>query len=246
LQADKTRGMISNPSMKRRQRDGKGPKPAPAASSKVEPVPAAFKPGSQKNSIADKVKQEVSSTPSKETPPSTAGAKKATSTASLKRAGSGGIGQMFAKAAANPKLVRKDSATTSATGDKVDLKALSDDGEDDSEALPPPKAADEGESTRKSRKDREAELRRMMEESDEEDEEEDDEPAKADSPAKDEPMEDAPVEEEEPVKEEPAEVVSSAGDGRKRGKRRVTKKKQVMDDDGYLGMRVPSVVFAFR
>ena len=112
--------------------------------------------------------------------------------------------------------------------------ALSDDGEDDSELVPRPAAGAAG---RKSRKEREDELRRMMEE-DDDDDDVDEAEEKADTPMEDveEPPEEVPEREPEVVKEEPAEVVSaSSGDGRRRGKRRVMRKKQVMDEQGYLG-----------
>lgn len=107
---------------------------------------------------------------------------------------------------------------------------LSDDGEDDSAPVSEPK--NESEATGKSRKDRQAELRRMMEE----DSEDEVEPEKEDTPME-EPEEEAPLPEPEQKEEEPepAEVISSTGDGRRRGKRRVMKKKTVMDDQGYLG-----------
>ncbi|EOO03850.1 putative dna polymerase subunit cdc27 protein [Phaeoacremonium minimum UCRPA7] len=80
----------------------------------------------------------------------------------------------------------------------------------------------------KSRKEREEALRRMMDDEDEEEEPEE----KADSPME-EPVEEPPA--PEPEKEaEPTEVVSSTGDGRRRGKRRIMRKKQILDDQGYL------------
>jgi hypothetical protein len=61
----------------------------------------------------------------------------------------------------------------------------------------------------------------------------------------DEEMAETPEPEPEPgekleEKKPPAEVVSSIGDGRRRGKKRVMKKKRVLDDEGYMGQSEPS------
>lgn len=142
--------------------------------------------------------------------------------------------QSFAKAAANPKPAQNASKNVRAADeDEPIMQPLSDDGEDeDSEMVPPPsKPSADQELGRQSRKEREAALRRMMEEGDEE-------PDKEDTPV-DSPVEDAsepdPEPEPAPEEREPAEVVSSTGDGRRRGRRRVMKKKQITDENGYLG-----------
>jgi len=152
----------------------------------------------------------------------------------LSRGGSGGIMQAFAKGATKPKKKQESQPTTPTGADNGSNLALSDDGEDedDSELIPKPTAAAAG---RKSRKEREDELRRMME--DDEDDEEAEE--KADTPMEDvgESPEDVPEPQPDLEKQEPAEVVAtSSGDGRRRGKRRIMRKKQVMDEQGYLGM----------
>ena len=173
--------------------------------------------------------------PAKETPASSATGKKPTP--SLSRGGSGGIMQAFAKGAAKPKKQQgSQPATPSGAEDNSNL-ALSDDGEDDSELMPKPTS---GSARRKSRKEREEELRQMMEEDDDGDDDGEAED-KADTPMEDveEPPEDVPEPQPDPVKAEAAEVISaSSGDGRRRGKRRVMRKKQVMDEQGYLGMLV--------
>lgn len=137
--------------------------------------------------------------------------------------------QSFAKAAAKPKKAdTPQPAEPSAAEEDSSMPAMSDDGEDDSVAMPEPKG--ESEEARKSRKQRQDDLKRMMEESSE-----DEEPEKEDTPME-EPEEEAPA--PEPEKKEdagPAEVIASTGDGRRRGKRRVMTKKTVMDDQGYLG-----------
>ncbi len=77
----------------------------------------------------------------------------------------------------------------------------------------------------------------------EEDDDDEDEPEeRAESPVE-EPVEDEveEVQEAPPAKDEPKEIISASSDGRKRGKRRVMKKKQIMDDQGYLGKFISSV-----
>ncbi|KAI8956917.1 DNA polymerase subunit Cdc27 [Daldinia sp. FL1419] len=216
--SSKVFGSIANPNVRRRERRGPmskpatstpAPKPEPRFETREETKPAA-------------VKEEPKVTPQANVKGSTSATatKKPTSGASLKRQESSGIGQMFAKAAAKPK---KPAPKPAEEDQKMEL---SDDGEDDT--VPMPEVKQESESARQSRKNRQAELRRMMEESDE------DEDERAESLA-DEPMEEEePQPEPEPEPEEPAEVVSSTSEGRRRGRRRVTRKKQVMDDKGYL------------
>ncbi|KAI1740194.1 DNA polymerase subunit Cdc27 [Xylaria scruposa] len=222
----KVYGTIANPNVRRRERGrpipvahAPPPKPEPKVTVKQEAKPAA----------ASTVKEEPKR--SAKAVPASAPSKKPAPAASLKRQGSSGIGQMFAKAAAKPKkpaAKASDSATASGAEDNKATGALSDDGEDDAEPMADVKREDS--EARQARKDRQAELRRMMEESDEE------EPEKAESPEED-PMDEEPTppEPEPEVKaEEPAEVVSSASGGRRRGRRRVTRKKQIMDEKGYL------------
>ncbi|KAI1383681.1 DNA polymerase subunit Cdc27 [Hypoxylon trugodes] len=210
-------GSIANPHVRKRERRGPASRPvASAPAAKPAPQPQVIK-----EEKPTTVKEEPKLAPQAIAKgPAPAATKKSTAAAPMKRQGSSGIGQMFAKAAAKPK---KPAAKPAAEEDQK--MALSDDGEDDAEPMP---EAKESASARQSRKDRQAELRRMMEES------EDEEPEKEDSPAEEPEEEEPPPPEPEPKTEEPAEIVSSTGDGRKRGRRRVTRKKQVMDDKGYL------------
>lgn len=137
--------------------------------------------------------------------------------------------QSFAKAASMPKKTSQSKPVAAAAEADIQALALSDDGEDDSLAMPEPQQ--ETEAARKSRKDRQDALKRMMEESSD-----DEGPEKEDTPMED--AEEEPPAPEPEAKEDtaPAEVVSSTGDGRRRGKRQVMKKKTVMDEQGYLGM----------
>ncbi|KAF6829882.1 DNA polymerase subunit cdc27 [Colletotrichum musicola] len=229
-----TYGSIANPNVRKRDRKGRPPVAAPAAAVsaakpaakpavKKEPAPST-KPAAAEAKSTEKTTKESKPAPAKESPFSKAASNKATPP--LKKSGSSGIMSSFAKAAAKAASKPKEAPKKV---EAPEAPALSDDGEDDDENIPAAKqSADTG---RKSRKEREAELKRMMEESDEE---EDDEPEEKEEP-EDEPMEEAPEPEPETkAAPEPADVVASSGDGRKRGKRKVMKKKQVMDEDGYL------------
>ncbi|OHE94041.1 DNA polymerase subunit Cdc27 [Colletotrichum orchidophilum] len=222
-----TYGTITNPNVRKRTRQGRGPVPTPVAAAPVakpvkkEVAPSAAKPAVPEVKAEEPVKQE-SSGPTKDAPSSTATAKKGAAPPSLKKSGSSGISGMFAKAAAKAALKPKEAPKPT----PVEAPALSDDGEDDDDDIPAAKVP--ANSGRKSRRDREAELKMMMDESEEEEE-----PEENEEEPLDEPMDEA-LETEAKHEPEPAEVVSSAGDGRRRGKRRVMKKKQIMDDQGYL------------
>ncbi|KAI1352443.1 DNA polymerase subunit Cdc27 [Xylaria sp. FL0043] len=230
--SSKVYGTVANPNVRKRERRG-GPIPVTKASQpkteskppvKQEPKPAA--------AAVKEEPKDVAKPTSTSAPP-----KKSTPAASLKRQGSSGISQMFAKAAAKPKKPVTKAADSSATStanssaeDNQATRAMSDDGEDDADPMPGVKNEDSN--ARQARKDRQDELRRMMEESDEEEEAE-----KTTDNAEDDPMDEEPppLEPEPELKaEEPGEVVSSASGGRRRGRRRVTRKKQIMDEKGYL------------
>ncbi|OLN81288.1 DNA polymerase delta subunit 3 [Colletotrichum chlorophyti] len=233
-----TYGTITNPNVRKRDRRGKLPLSAPttAASAsrsiKTEHAESAATTAAPSPNSTEPAKQKPNASvlPAKSTPLSTATSKKGTAPPALKKSGSSGIMSSFAKAAAKASSKPKEVSSKPAAENPVnDSPALSDDGEDDDEDIPAAKPSNE--LGRKSRKDREAELKRMMEESDEEE----DEPEEKGQEPEDEPMEEAPelIVEAKP-EPEPAEIVSSTSDGRRRGKRRVMKKKQIMDDQGYL------------
>lgn len=239
-------GIIVNPQVRRRDRKGRAPAPTPAptvtkpvvkqesskpaAVTKAKPEPAA-----KPSFFAPKLKQETSDASSKDSTPASSAPAQKKSAPPLKRGGSGSIMQSFAKAKppkAKPEP-KKDEDTT---------MALSDDGEAGDDDMPvSKKSAVDAESIRKLKKEREEALRKMMEEDDDEEEE-------VPSEKDDEEMEEAPEPEPEPQpeekKEEPAEVVSSTGNGRRRGKRRVMQKKRILDDQGYMGV-LPSNVYYY-
>ncbi|KAK3318560.1 DNA polymerase subunit Cdc27 [Apodospora peruviana] len=239
---------IGNSRVRRRERPGAGAKnvavavtaargPAPATKVVQEEPKAAAAASLFKTTTTSKVKEEepaakpppgsskvASSAPEKKAPPA------------LKRGGSGssgGIMQAFSKAAATKAKKAEIWQPAIPSGDDSSIQPMSDDGEDDSEMIPQPKAAGPSSTTRKNREARAEELRRMMEEDDEEEDEEEKEESRPDSPVDEEPMEVEPAEEPAAVPEK-AEKVEVTGDGRRRGKRKVVRKKQIMDDQGYL------------
>lgn len=224
-------GVIHNPYVRRRERRGIAQQPVALSSEPSDAKPPAAKHISAMEAApAAKAKEQTKADQKpavKDSTPVSSGANKPAP--APKRGASGSIMQSFAKAASMPKKQKTTSQTAASSAvENPSTQTLSDDGEDD--AAPAPERKQESEATRKSRKDRQEELRRMMEE-----DSEDDEPEQEDTPME-EPEEEAPAPEPEMKEEpEPAEVISSTGDGRRRGKRRVMKKKTVMDDQGYLG-----------
>ncbi|KAJ6443127.1 DNA polymerase subunit Cdc27 [Purpureocillium lavendulum] len=211
----------------------------PAVQKPIKPEPEAkaapIKPSAPNSAPGppSKLKKESSDFASKNPPTSSSSGKNPPSTSS-KRGGPGGIMHSFAKAASKP----PSKATPPPKKEDDTSMALSDDGEADDADIPAAKGPSaEAGVARRTRKEREEELRRMMEEDDEDDKNEH-------SDKSDEEMEDvvepepemvpeAPAE-EKPEEKEPAEVVSSTGDGRRRGKRRIMKKKRILDDQGYM------------
>ncbi|KAK5657696.1 hypothetical protein OQA88_2768 [Cercophora sp. LCS_1] len=232
---------ISNPRVRRRERKGTGASlaagPAPVSKKEVptkvpvkkEAPKQEAKPSFFKTGAPAKAKEEAKTTaPAPQTEMASSSAPGKKPPAALKRAGSSnsGIMQAFSKAATKVKKEQTGSRPATPSGDDSSMHPMSDDGEDDDVPQPKPRATTTG---RKSRKEREEELRRMMEEDDEEEKEEEEERASS-------PEEEAPEEPPapEPEREEPTEVVTTSTGGRRRGKRKVMRKKQVMDEEGYL------------
>lgn len=222
VEARKVYGTITNSQTRRRERQGRGG---------VQVVPAAKEESTQAaKAVLDADKENAkpkSAVPAlaKDTKSSSAPSKKP---AALKRGGSGASSIMQAFSKAKPKKPVDKSLPATPSGDDASMHPMSDDGEDDVE-VPVPKS--QNGSARDSKKEREEALRRMMDADDDEEMEqaEDDEPESPMEEAEEEPVT------EKPAKEEPAEVMSASGQGRRRGKRKVMKKKQLTDENGYLG-----------
>ncbi|KAG7136333.1 DNA polymerase delta subunit 3 like protein [Verticillium longisporum] len=230
-----TYGSVTNPNMKRRERKSRPQaQPAPKPAEKKAPAAAAAP------SPAPEVKEETKPAAARDMFAKKAGAGAAApakAAPSLKRGGSSGIMSAFSKAAAKASKGGSKPSSNASTPKPVDSPALSDDGEDDEDPLPAPKRA-AAEGGRKSRQDREAALRQMMEESEDEPEDEEDKDEEEEEAAADEPMEDVHEPALDRKTDIPArqseEVVASTGDGRRRGKRRVMKKTQTVDKEGYF------------
>ncbi|TLD24169.1 hypothetical protein PspLS_06770 [Pyricularia sp. CBS 133598] len=238
LELNRKLGNISNSQVRRRDRKGLAVPPPVAVKSepktsqpvKTEPAKSQGPFGKSNVPAKDESKSQATSSAKSSQAASAASTQSDSKKppASMKRGGSGGLMQAFAKAKPKKKV---EVAAPSQTD-----TAMSDDGEDDSEAVPAPKNSEpaDGAAGRKTRKEREEELKRMMEEDDDDVEEEKE---REDTPMEEpeEEPEEAPAPEAPKEPEEPAEVVSaSTGDGRRRGRKRVMRKKQVMDDQGYL------------
>lgn len=222
---------ITNPWVRRRERQGAALRAAAAAAVVKPPTKPAF-PNVKEDSKPTQPIQEAAPKPS------TSGPTKKPAP-SLKRGGNSGIMQAFSKTATKPTKVKKEAEVATPSSEDSSMQPLSDDGEDDEELPQPKPRAGSG---FKTKRQREEDLRRMMEEDDEEEEVEE----KEETP-EEEPMEEEEPPAPEPVKEEEAEVVTASTDGRRRGKRRIMRKKQIMDDQGYLGtLPIQSIPPAFN
>lgn len=227
-------GVIFNPHLRLREQKGQT----------VSNAPATFKAPSKGMFQKDKMKAEAIETPFKG-PASTPTA----SGKNVKRDFAGAIHKSFAKSVMKPSVKKK-----AAIKEDEHETALSSDGEADDSDIMPSANAKQPDSRTKSRKEREDELRRMMEEDAKDNSGEDN---SSDSSEKDPALSDthkedqqAPAVSEQPeakmsAEAEVSEVVSSTGDGRRRGKRRVMKKKRILDDHGYMGTFPFSKIFVF-
>lgn len=240
LETTQAYGGILNSNAK--QKDRKGPKPV-STSNTTKPEPPAPKQMPVKSSVGSQFKNKASESPSSSQGQSTPSGEKLRSSGTKAR--SGGIMQSFAKAAASTPKPKQDGAPQPAGNLAAKTRPTAmvsdDDGEEDDHSgiLSLPKASGDSTATRKAREEREAELKRMMEEDDEGEEEE------APNSPDEELEEPSPGPEETETKDAEgkggqeqggaSELVSSSGDGRKRGKRKVIKKRQVQDDEGYFG-----------
>ncbi|KAF2129524.1 hypothetical protein P153DRAFT_366912 [Dothidotthia symphoricarpi CBS 119687] len=244
----KTYGTIHNPHVKRRTVKYAPPAAAPAP--KTAATPAA-KPLAKSIVVAQTKKKEPSapaskgsvsgdntsgrSTPQPAPGPSTlrrsdskSGAKKDTA--------AGDIFKSFAKAKAKPKEAAKSKESTPAPVEDEPMLGMSEDEGDDDE--PEVKVDEEkNEAARKAREERAAKLRKMMEDDDDE---------MLDAPAADEKDSQATMTDAADTPSQPeVEPAVTVEGGRRRGRRRVTKKKKVKDEDGYLVTKEETVWESF-
>lgn len=220
-------GTITNTNVRRRERKGPGLKAAAAATAATK---VGVKPAAKPATVPSMVKQESFDAKTPTPPPSastSSGAAKKPKPAP--KGGAFSIMQSFAKGAATAKTKKAEtSQPATPSGDDSSIHPMSEGEEDDSAFLPKPKAAVV--SGRKTKaQQREEQLKAMMEEEDEEEPEE-----REDTPME-EPVEEEPAPEPEKAEPEPAEVVSASGDGRRRGRRKIMKKRRFLDEEGQLG-----------
>ena len=228
-------GAITNPNVRRRERRGAGarlaaaPPAVPKAPAPKDAARPAAKPAAASAQVKEEVKEEKAPTPAPSASASSAASKK--SKPSLQRGGSSGLMAAFAKGAA-AKAKKAESQPATPSGDDSSVHPLSDDNdEDDTAVLPKPQPQDAAAAKSKAQQ-RKEELQRMMESDDEEEEVKE----KEDTPME-EPEEEKPA--AEPEQEEPAEIVSTSGDGRRRGKRKVMKARRFLDEEGNMGKLTP-------
>ncbi|ORY09654.1 DNA polymerase subunit Cdc27 [Clohesyomyces aquaticus] len=228
----KTYGSIHNPYIKRRTAKF-APAPAPGASKTAPkaaskpPVTAAAKeeqakPASRRGSMSE---DNSSRQPTPQPSSSSGTLKKSGSKPNLKRDTSD-IFKSFAKAKAKPKEAAKSKESTPAPIPDERMQGMSEDEGDDDEGPQIKFDAEKQAAARKLRAEKEEALRKMMEDDDDED------------------MPDAPPAEEKESQDSPIDEVPSAAPaetasvtvqgGRRRGRRQVTKKKTVKDEEGYL------------
>ncbi|KAF2164911.1 hypothetical protein M409DRAFT_67614 [Zasmidium cellare ATCC 36951] len=227
-------GTIQNPGVRRKTRKT-GPPPSAAPAAKPEPVKAKVTAAAAAKTSAAEIKEStkpVAKSFGAHAQP------EGTSKPPQSKKESSSIFKSFAKGAAKPKKTDSQSSAAAspapppaAEPEDVPMTGFSDDELDDDQTesgLPDEEAK---EPSGKSKKEREAELQAMMDQEDEPMED-------ADSPAADEEKHDegAIDNADSQPKEEPKETVT-VENGRRRGRRRVTKKKTVKDEDGYLVTR---------
>ena len=128
----------------------------------------------------------------------------------------------FAKG--KPKLKTEDTDLSTGAEDEVMKDTVNFD-DDEEETYVPPTPKEESAGDRKSRKEREAQLKAMMDVDDED---------VVPTPEPEPEPEEETILHAETAKEEPEPMTTVSG-GRRRGKRRVMRKKTVKDDKGYLG-----------
>jgi DNA polymerase delta subunit 3 len=128
----------------------------------------------------------------------------------------------FAKG--KPKLKTEGTDLSAGAEDEVMKDSVNFD-DDEEETYVPPTPKEESAGDRKSRKEREAQLKAMMDVDDDD---------VVPTPEPEPEPEEQTIVQAETVKEEPEPITTVSG-GRRRGKRRVMRKKTVKDGKGYLG-----------
>ncbi|KAI9848103.1 MAG: hypothetical protein M1837_001205 [Sclerophora amabilis] len=232
LAVGKGYGTIQNPNVKRRT--GRRPMPPSAPSKNAPERPVKDKESDKQDSSQPEKSTKLASNSSSQVSASknSAASGQSTKKGSLKR-DSSNIFQSFAKSKPKPKREDTDSSIAASgeasAAEDESMKDASEDEQEDDLALLNTKTNDETE--RKSKAEREEQLRNMMDVEDEPMEGQ--ESPTATSQEISNPI-DATSNPEAEV-EEPS-IVSRTG-GRRRGRRKVMKKKTVRDEEGYLVTR---------
>jgi len=209
IESYKKYGIPHNPNVKRRNKKGAPPPAAPAVAK------AAPKPATIKETVIPTTKSKQVSEQSKAQKPA---ADTNASTPALRR-GDSDLFKSFAKTKPPKAKPNGSGAATPMSEDEVDDEdvVMVEETEENKQ---------KAEAARKARIERELKLREMMED-------DDDEPM-ADAPTVDEAVEEGSPIDKKPKEPEKQEIVTVEG-GRRRGRRRVTKKRTMKDDEGYLG-----------
>ncbi|OCK83591.1 hypothetical protein K432DRAFT_379368 [Lepidopterella palustris CBS 459.81] len=237
----KAYGTIHNPHVKRRATR----RPPPIAS---EATTAPKSIAQTSSTVQPKEKDDVTAQTARGSQLAVA-AKKTDAKATFKREKSD-IFKSFAKANAKPKAKEAEKskeytpAIESAEQSAHEDEPMKDVSEDEYEEDYTPEveiSKEKNDAARKARAEREEKLRKMMDDDDDDDDDNDDVPMD-DAPIAEEPK-DAPIERQPQKAAESASVTVSGG--RRRGKRRVTKKKTVRDEEGYLVTKEEAVWESF-
>ncbi|KAI8942519.1 hypothetical protein NX059_000583 [Plenodomus lindquistii] len=154
----------------------------------------------------------------------------------------GDIFKSFAKAKAKPKEAAKSKETTPVPAEDDDMQGMSED-EGDVDDEPEVKVDEEkNEAARKAREERAERLRKMMED---DDEDMPDAPAATESQPEPEALLTDTADTPDASQSATAPPANTTENGRRRGRRRVTRQKKIKDEDGYLVTKEETVWESF-
>ncbi|KAF2855579.1 hypothetical protein T440DRAFT_158272 [Plenodomus tracheiphilus IPT5] len=246
MQRWRTYGSIHNPYIQRRTAKYAPPVPVVTAKSsakpaaKPAPVPSTKEKGTTalvQTGSASEDNNSGQSTPQPSTGSSTL--KRSDSKSGVKKDKTAGdIFKSFAKAKAKPKETAKSNESTPAPAEDDAMQGMSED-EGDADDEPEVKVDEEkNEAARKAREERAERLRKMMDDDD-----------MPDAPAAVESQPEATLTDTADTPDASQSVTapppSTSENGRRRGRRRVTKQKKVKDEDGYLVTKEETVWESF-
>ncbi|KAF2752990.1 hypothetical protein EJ05DRAFT_505409 [Pseudovirgaria hyperparasitica] len=243
LKAYEIYGTIHNPDARRRTMRRQPPAPTPAPSKNTVNTPAKstskHSPPAPSDSKATAAPERRGSTEDgsavvRPSPVSDVSLKKPENIKSASNRGQSALFKSFAKTqpkvakAASPRRSPAPSAEQTAQEDEAMDDADASDGENEAAAIKKREAA---QTERKTRVEREAQLRKMMEEDDEEDE---DEPMTDSHESEKVESQESAIDAAKPADLDIKEQTVRVENGRRRGRRRVMRKRTIKDEDGYL------------